>query len=104
MSTAVPNSPPAAELRRRQEARKARRRFYHSTLFYTAYTLTVMYLALRSGRPMTAIAYLFHRFVLHGRFPAGPGPFRWFAHRFLDPLHWEHHQRPWDGNHINGTL
>ena len=117
MSTAVQNSLPAAESRRRQEARKARRRFYPSTVFYTAYTLTVTYLALRSGRPMAAIAYftggiavwtlieyLFHRFVLHGRFPAGPGPFRWFAHQYLDPLHWEHHRRPWDGNHINGTL
>ena len=57
MSTAVLNSLPAAELRRRQEARKARRRFYPSTVFYTAYTLTVTFLALRSGRPMTAIAY-----------------------------------------------
>jgi sterol desaturase/sphingolipid hydroxylase (fatty acid hydroxylase superfamily) len=117
MSTVVQNSLPAAELRRRQEARKARRRFYPSTVFYTAYAATVMFFALRSGRPMTAIAYftagiavwtlieyLFHRFVLHGRFPEGPGPFRWFAHRFLDPLHWEHHARPWDGNHINGTL
>ena len=117
MSTAVPNSLPAAELRRRQEARKARRRFYPSTVLYTAYTLTVTFFALRSGRPMTAIAYftgglavwtlieyLFHRFVLHGRFPEGPGPLRWFAHQYLDPLHWEHHKRPWDGNHINGTL
>lgn len=52
----------------------------------------------------TLIEYLFHRFVLHGRFPGGPGPLRWFAHRYLDPLHWEHHARPWDGNHINGTL
>jgi sterol desaturase/sphingolipid hydroxylase (fatty acid hydroxylase superfamily) len=117
MSTAVQNSLPAAELRRRQEARKARRRFYPSTVVYTVYALTVGYFALRSGRPMAAIAYfaggiavwtlieyLFHRFVLHGRFPAGPGPLRWFAHAYLDPLHWEHHKRPWDGNHINGTL
>jgi 4-hydroxysphinganine ceramide fatty acyl 2-hydroxylase len=117
MSTAVQNSLPAAELRRRQEARKARRRFYPSTVFYTAYTLTVTYFALRSGRSMAAIAYftggiavwtlieyVFHRFVLHGRFPDGPGAYRKFAHTYLDPLHWEHHARPWDGNHINGTL
>jgi 4-hydroxysphinganine ceramide fatty acyl 2-hydroxylase len=117
MSTAVPNSLPAAELRRRQEARKARRRFYPSTVVYTAYTATVVYFALRSSRPMTAIAYfaggiavwtlleyLVHRFVLHGRFPDGPNPYRFLTHKYLDPLHWEHHARPWDGNHINGTL
>jgi sterol desaturase/sphingolipid hydroxylase (fatty acid hydroxylase superfamily) len=117
MSTVVLNSLPAAELRRRQEARKARRRFYPSTVLYTTYASTVAFFGLRSGRTMTAIVYFalgvavwtlleyaVHRFVLHGRFPAGNGPYRWFTHKYLDPLHWEHHARPWDGNHINGTL
>jgi sterol desaturase/sphingolipid hydroxylase (fatty acid hydroxylase superfamily) len=117
MSTVVLNSLPAAELRRRQEARKARRRFYPSTVLYTTYASTVAFFGLRSGRAMTAIVYFalgiavwtlleyaVHRFVLHGRFPAGKGPYRWFTHKYLDPLHWEHHERPWDGNHINGTI
>lgn len=117
MSTVVLNSLPAAELRRRQEARKARRRFYPSTALYTAYGALMLVLGLRSGRPGTAIAwfaagfavwtlveYLVHRFVLHGRFPDGDNVYRRFTHRYFDPLHWEHHKRPWDGNHVNGTL
>jgi len=117
MSTVVLNSLPAAELRRRQEARKARRRFYPSTALYTAYGALMLVLGLRSGRPGTAIAYfaggfvlwtlveyLVHRFVLHGRFPEGDNVYRRFTHKYFDPLHWEHHARPWDGNHVNGTL
>jgi sterol desaturase/sphingolipid hydroxylase (fatty acid hydroxylase superfamily) len=29
---------------------------------------------------------------------------RWFTHKYFDPLHWEHHARPWDGEHINGRI
>jgi cyclopropane-fatty-acyl-phospholipid synthase len=104
-------------MRRRQEARKARRRFYPSTALYTAYGALVLGYGLLSGRPFTAIAYfvagmavwtlleyVVHRFVLHGRFPDGASLYRRFTHRYFDPLHWEHHKRPWDGNHVNGTL
>lgn len=117
MSTVVLNSLPAAELRRRQEARRARRRFYPSTVFYTAYGAFMLALGLRSGRPRMALAffaggfvlwtlveYLVHRFVLHGRFPDGNGLYRRLTHQYFDPLHWEHHARPWDGNHVSGTL
>ena len=117
MSSVVLNSLPAAEIRRRQEARKARRRFYPSTALYTAYAALMLVVGLRSGRPLTAIAwfmggmviwtlleYAVHRFVLHGRFPDGAGLYRRFTHKHFDPLHWEHHKRPWDGNHENGTL
>jgi sterol desaturase/sphingolipid hydroxylase (fatty acid hydroxylase superfamily) len=117
MSTAVLHTVPAAELRRRQEARKARRRFYPSTVLYTAYGALMLTLGLRSGRPLTALAYFaagaavwtlmeyfVHRFVLHGRFPDGDNVYRRFTHKYFDPLHWEHHARPWDGNHVNGTL
>jgi hypothetical protein len=52
----------------------------------------------------TYVEYLAHRYILHGRFPDGPGYFRHFLHKYFDHLHWEHHKRPWDGNHINGTI
>jgi cyclopropane-fatty-acyl-phospholipid synthase len=100
------------------EARKARRRLYPVTALYSAYALTVLTLALRSGRgalvpfafllsgvaSWTLVEYLAHRFVLHGRFPDGPGIARRWAHEAFDHLHVEHHARPWDGNHVNGTI
>jgi hypothetical protein len=47
--------------------------------------------------------YMVHRFILHGVFPNGPGVKR-ILHTLFDHLHVEHHQRPWDGDHINGTI
>lgn len=108
---------PPAEARRLREARKARRRFYPSTVFYLAYALGVLALAVRRGpRPLAAaffaaglvawtlLEYVAHRWVLHGRFADGPGPVQHFLHTRLDHLHWDHHARPWDGEHISGRI
>jgi sterol desaturase/sphingolipid hydroxylase (fatty acid hydroxylase superfamily) len=102
---------------KRQQARISRHRLYPMTAFYTTYCTAILVLALRSKHALIALAfylagiplwtfveYLFHRFVLHGRFADGAGFIRKFAHRRLDPLHWEHHERPWDGMHINGEI
>ncbi|MGE5325865.1 MAG: hypothetical protein ACM3NO_02400, partial [Deltaproteobacteria bacterium] len=102
---------------KRQQARISRHRLYPMTAFYSVYCVTILVLALLSKHPLIALGfylagiplwtfveYLFHRFVLHGRFADGEGFIRKFAHRRLDPLHWEHHERPWDGMHINGEL
>ena len=102
---------------KRQQARISRHRLYPMTVFYTLYALAVLFFALRSSHPLVAIIfyafglpvwtlveYLFHRFVLHGRFASGKGIIRKFLHERLDPLHWEHHARPFDGHHINGEL
>ncbi len=98
-----------------KEARTARTRFYPVTILYTAYTLVVVPLGLRS-RPAAALAYLasgvalwtwveylVHRFVLHGRFPDGRG-WRHLLHSLFDRMHGDHHLRPWDGMFINGFL
>lgn len=100
-----------------EQARISRGRLYPFTVFYTAYAVIVFVLALRSARPglgvamflgsiplWTLIEYLFHRYVLHGRFPAHDGVIGKFLHDRLDPLHWEHHARPFDGMHISGEL
>ena len=102
---------------KRQQARISRHRLYPMTVFYTLYALVVLFFSLRSTHPLIAllfyacglptwtfVEYLFHRFVLHGRFAPGKGIIRKFLHERLDPLHWEHHARPFDGRHINGEL
>jgi len=102
---------------KRSQAAIARRRLYPLTIFYTAYAIAVLIVAFRTTHPWTAVAffsvgyltwtfveYIFHRFVLHGRFPVGEGLIRRFLHERLDPLHWEHHERPFDGLHISGEL
>ncbi len=100
------------------EARKARHRLYPVSAVYTLGSLAVVGLALAAGRnPLAIVAfyatgvaawtyveYLAHRYVLHGCFPDGPGPVRRVLHKAFDHLHYEHHARPWDGNHINGTI
>jgi cyclopropane-fatty-acyl-phospholipid synthase len=102
----------------RREAAKARARLYPSTALYCAYGFALLAWVLR--RPgqrvaalaflaagvaaWTAVEYFVHRYVLHGRFPDGPSAVEHFLHVRFDPLHWEHHARPWDGEHINGRL
>jgi cyclopropane-fatty-acyl-phospholipid synthase len=99
------------------EARKARRRLYPVTLAYTLSSLALVGLCVASGQwqrgltfyglgfvVWTWVEYEVHRYILHGRFPDGPGPVQHFLHQNFDHLHWEHHARPWDGNHVNGTL
>jgi sterol desaturase/sphingolipid hydroxylase (fatty acid hydroxylase superfamily) len=105
---------------RREQAAISRRRLYPVTAFYTLFSLLVLALAWRAGHLLLGLAfylagipvwtfveYLSHRYILHGRFKKSRH--RWklhkhFAHKVLDPLHWEHHERPFDGLHINGTL
>jgi sterol desaturase/sphingolipid hydroxylase (fatty acid hydroxylase superfamily) len=102
---------------KRSQAALARKRLYPLTVFYTLYAILVLALAFSTTHPWIAVAffsagwvtwtfveYLFHRYVLHGRFPAGKGLIRRFLHERLDPLHWDHHARPFDGTHISGEL
>ena len=101
---------------REAEAGKARRRLYPVSVLYSAYALTVLLLALQRETwgvslafftagvgAWTALEYWVHRFILHGRFPDGPGPVQHLLHQYFDHLHLEHHKRPWDGNHVSGT-
>ncbi len=104
-------------LYKRQQGQIARRRLLPTTLFYSSYFLIILTLALRSKHPViaafffaagivnwTLVEYLFHRYVLHRHFADGKGFIRKFAHRRLDPLHFEHHERPWDALHITGMI
>jgi cyclopropane-fatty-acyl-phospholipid synthase len=104
-------------MRKREQAAIARRRLYPVSLSYSVYAAVVLALALAAGRPSRALVffaagffawtlleYLVHRYILHGRFPDGPGVVQHFMHRTFDHLHLEHHARPWDGRHVNGTI
>jgi 4-hydroxysphinganine ceramide fatty acyl 2-hydroxylase len=115
-SSKRPAGIPAHELWPREAAR-ARGRLYPPTILYTTYSAVVLTLAMRTAHRLTAAAffvagaavwtfleYFAHRYVLHGRFPDGPGAWSHFLHVRFDHLHWEHHERPWDAEHINGRI
>jgi 4-hydroxysphinganine ceramide fatty acyl 2-hydroxylase len=117
MSTSAPPIQTAGGIRRRIEARKARTRLYPVTAVYTLGSLAMLGFCLASEQVArglvfyalgfvvwTWVEYEVHRHILHGRFPDGPGLLQHFLHENFDHLHWEHHARPWDGNHVNGTL
>lgn len=98
------------------EARKARARLMPSTLTFLGMSALVIGAALREGPAFrvlgfaivgvlsfSLVEYCVHRFILHGRFPDGPG-LRHTLHTAFDHLHIQHHARPWDSNHNGGTL
>ena len=105
----------AGSIRWAEEARKGRRRLYPTTVVYAVLSAVALALGARSNAAATAawwtlgvvfwtwLEYFVHRHILHGVFPDGPGLRHW-THRLFDHLHVEHHRRPWDGNHINGTI
>ena len=104
-----------ASARWAQEARKGRRRLYPTTFVYGALTIVAITFGLRTSPRATAISwalgvafwtwleYMVHRYILHGEFADGPGH-KHLLHILFGHLHWEHHARPWDANHINGTI
>jgi dihydroceramide fatty acyl 2-hydroxylase len=104
-----------ASIRWAVEASRGRRRLYPTTIVYAIATLLGLAQGLRAASGAAAafwlggiafwtwVEYMVHRFILHGVFPDGPG-LRRLTHRLFDHLHVEHHKRPWDGNHINGTI
>jgi sterol desaturase/sphingolipid hydroxylase (fatty acid hydroxylase superfamily) len=93
-----------------KEARKGRRRLYPVTVVYTTVTTLALGYGLASNAAAAAtswvlgllswtwLEYITHRYLLHGTFPDGPG-LQHLVHAAFD-----HHKRPWDGSHINGTL
>jgi sterol desaturase/sphingolipid hydroxylase (fatty acid hydroxylase superfamily) len=99
-----------------QEARTARSRFYPVTIAYTVCATAVVVAGLRANPRSTVasmaaafgswtlIEYLFHRYILHGPFPDHGGPINRWLHDRFDGMHADHHQRPWDGHHINGRF
>src|SRR5947209_20255983 len=101
---------------KREQARISRRRLYPMTAFYAAYSVFMLVLATRTAHPFIAfgfylagfpvwtfVEYLSHRYMLHGRFKKSQKWYKkWYknlANKYFDPLHWPHHERPFDGLH-----
>ncbi len=106
---------------KRQQAGISRRLLYPVTAFYTCYSVILLVLAWRTTHPFlgmafflagiptwTLVEYLSHRYVFHGRFKRSKKFYKKFytglANKYLDPLHWVHHERPSDALHISGEL
>ena len=102
---------------KREQSRIARRRLYPLTAFYTTYSLIVTLLGLHSGLPWIGMVfylagvpvwslaeYLFSSLRPSRPLSCRPGPDSPLSSRATDPLHWEHHERPFDGWHISGEL
>jgi 4-hydroxysphinganine ceramide fatty acyl 2-hydroxylase len=109
------------QLYKKEQELISRRKIIRTTAFYVAYLAMLMFLAFRAdhlGRALLMVPagvvlwifgeYFSHRYILHSRIrPAKDplkSPFRYLGNKFLDPLHWEHHERPFDGDHISGRL
>jgi hypothetical protein len=109
-------------LYKREQAAISRRSLIPITIFYPAFAIAVLVLGLRSGHPYQALAWFFlgglpmwtlveytsHRWVFHKHWPISKRPikkyFTYLSNRFLEPTHFGHHDRPFDGTHINGRL
>ena len=102
---------------KRQQAAISRHRLYPLTAFYTGYSVLTLVLAFRSAHPFLGIAfylagipvwtlveYVTHRYILHGRFKVSEKIHKKFltglANKYMDPLHWERHERPAVRHHV----
>lgn len=94
---------------KRRQTALARYRLYPLTAFYCVCAIFVLAIAFSTTHPWTAVAffsagcvtwtlfeYLFHRYVLHGRFPPR-NVIRGLLYERLNPLDRDHRMRPFDG-------
>src|SRR4029453_2973162 len=101
-------APSSFALYKRQQFQISRRRLYPITVFYGTFTAIVAVLVVRSrhllvGLVCFALGLLVGK-SLTRRFAPGKGITRRYLHERLDPLHWPHHEHPFDGGHISGEL
>jgi Fatty acid hydroxylase superfamily len=106
---------------KREQAGISRRTLYPVTIFYTASAAILLTLGLRTLHPYRALAfflagipvwtfveYTSHRWVFHKHWKVSKRPikkyFTYLSNKFLDPTHFGHHERPFDGTHINGRV
>jgi hypothetical protein len=106
---------------KRAQEKISRRKIYRTTAFYSSYSIVLLALAVRSGHFLRALAfvpvgvvawmlveYFSHRFILHRHWKISQRkykrPFTILANKYLDPTHFGHHERPFDGDHMSGRV
>lgn len=106
---------------KREQAGISRRKLYPVTAFYTTFAVIMLVLGLRTGHPYEALAFFFlgvplwtfteytsHRWIFHRHWKMSTRKYKryftYLSHKYLDPTHFGHHERPFDGEHINGHL
>jgi hypothetical protein len=106
---------------KREQEIISRRKIYRTTAFYSSYFTILLVLAVRGHHFLRAIAfvplgmvawmlteYFSHRFVLHRHWKVSQRRYKRFwtrvANRYLDPTHFGHHEKPFDGEHMSGRV
>ena len=106
---------------KREQEVISRHKIYRTTAFYSSYTIILMALAIRSGHFLRALGfvplgivawmlteYFSHRFVLHRHWKISQRRYKRFwtrvANKYLDPTHFGHHEKPFDGEHMSGRV
>jgi dihydroceramide fatty acyl 2-hydroxylase len=117
------SEPPRKPFRqyKREQERISRRNLYRTSTLYTSYSAILFVLAARWGHAYRAVSfylggvpvwmfieYFSHRYILHRHFKVSKKWYKRFvtrlANKYLDPLHFGHHEHPFDGNHMSGEL
>ena len=107
---------------KREQEIISRHKIYKTTALYTTYSIIVLVLAIRSGNFLWGLAfvpvgiifwmlseYTSHRYVFHHKFKVSEETplkkfFTTLGVKYLDPMHTQHHERPFDGNHMSGRI
>jgi 4-hydroxysphinganine ceramide fatty acyl 2-hydroxylase len=106
---------------KREQAAISRGTLYPVTAFYSAAAIILLTLGVRSQHPYKAVLFFLagipfwtmveygsHRFVFHRHWKKSNRKYKkyftYLSNKYLDPTHFGHHERPFDGTHINGRL
>jgi len=106
---------------KREQAAISRRTLYPVSLFYTTFAMLILVLGLRSVHPYrsivffalglpvwTMVEYFSHRFVFHRHWKVSKRKYKkyftYLSNKYLDPTHFGHHEKPFDGMMINGKV
>jgi hypothetical protein len=106
---------------KREQEVISRHKIYKTTAFYSSYSIILLVLAIRSHHFLRALAfvpfgimlwmateYFSHRFILHRHWKISQRRYKRFwtrvANKYFDPLHFGHHERPFDGEHMSGRV